>query len=85
MARLIPTWYLLVAMFVSTFVLAAGGIAYTRYAIVEERKGSERRQCEEIKGEVDYYVLNPPDTPRAESRRDYYEDRYQEICVEEAP
>lgn len=80
MVRPVPTWYMLVAVFASTFVLAIGGIVYTQWAIARERAGSERRQCEVFATEVQYYEEVPPDNPRTIARRDYYARKYQEYC-----
>jgi hypothetical protein len=80
MTRLMPTWYLFAALLASTLILAVGGIWYTSWAIARERAGSERRQCEVFRAEVEYYVERPPDNARTQARKDYYQGKYDEYC-----
>lgn len=82
MTKLVPTWYMLLALFASTFMLAVGGIVYTNWAIARERAGSERRQCEVFTAEVEYYAQVPPDTERGRARLAYYQGKINDYCSE---
>lgn len=82
MGKFVPTWRLVIWIVLGLGALAVGNIVYTDRAIRAEREGSISRQCRGIQDEIDFYVQNPPETPRQVSAQEYWLNRYDDVCIE---